>query len=378
MDYLLILLFVSSFLYILVPGGDKKSRFLSTNELHVPYLLALAYFLITFIVCKSVGLRLLSDYQRLLVFIGATTFLSMPIVFLAVKAIDYSYAMLKSNSPPILQIELAIYESGLRRGRVLIAAAMNIIKNCFKIWFYAFPLLVAFYCYSHLKCLIPLFDFTSSFDALLWRIENQLVPEFAMVKLNFLLRYHYVDTILQFAYHSLSLFYSMILGSLYFGSHFKLLGRILSALIISFFVANLLYYLVPCDGPIFYKPEAFKISQGQSIDLAQKWLRKRREVFLSNPRDYDVEIFNGIAGFPSMHIAQTLILLIAIHIAIPRLFWPAMIYEFLVIISTLAFGWHYLLDDIAGFLVAVCSFKIAMYLHAKLDDGSSLHGLRTT
>lgn len=102
--------------------------------------------------------------------------------------------------------------------------------------------------------------------------------------------------------------------------------------------------------------------------MAQKWLYSQRAKFLSDPLGYDVRVFNGIAGFPSMHIAQTLILLIAVHVAVPRLFLPALLYEILVIISTLTFGWHYLIDDIAGILIAWCSYKIATRLCIKYGD----------
>jgi membrane-associated phospholipid phosphatase len=69
-----------------------------------------------------------------------------------------------------------------------------------------------------------------------------------------------------------------------------------------------------------------------------------------------------------MHIAQTLILLWAIKKGLPRIFSLSAIYELLLLISTLFFGWHYLVDDLAGILVAYVAIKASIKLENEKSE----------
>lgn len=359
----LFVIFLSAFL---AAGAGKRLCISSMAEFRPSYYLATGYLLITIAVCRSTELRLMSNYLILLAFISITAFVVMPINYFFLKFIDLVYLAFKSDLKPIIQENDVVCPVGAKKGNLFASALMLFLNNCLRIWLCSLPLFLAFYCYSHLKALIPVLSITESLDPFFWFIENELFPAIAPIKLNRLVLFKLGDSILQFSYHSLTFFYSLVLGALFFSNNFKVMGRAVTALIISFFVANILYFAVPCDGPYFFKPEAFHISPDSSIEKAQQWLINKRKLFLDAPADYEVKIFNGIAGFPSMHIAQTLILIFALKAAVPRLFIPACLYELAVIIATMAFGWHYFVDDLAGVIIAIAAFKLADYLHNRL------------
>jgi len=73
-----------------------------------------------------------------------------------------------------------------------------------------------------------------------------------------------------------------------------------------------------------------------------------------------------------MHIAQTLILLWAIKRGLPRIFSLSVVYELLLLISTLFFGWHYLADDLAGILVAYLAVKASIMFEKEKTEPEDL------
>jgi len=214
--------------------------------------------------------------------------------------------------------------------------------------------------------------FTNSWDQFFWDLDNKIIPGITPLPRFSWLVYPPAEKFLQVSYHSLSFFYSVVLTGLYFNRNFKLLRSTILALIFSYFSANILYFVFPCDGPVFFRPEYFSIDPNSPIGLSQQWMLYRRELACADITAYRVQYFNGIAGFPSMHIAQTLILLWAIKKGLPRIFSLSVVYEMLLLISTLFFGWHYPADDLAGILVAYLAVKASIMFEKEKTEPEDL------
>lgn len=63
-------------------------------------------------------------------------------------------------------------------------------------------------------------------------------------------------------------------------------------------------------------------------------------------------VLNGIAAFPSLHIAVSCALLFFLFRYVRLVFWLCFFPFLVMVLATIYFGWHYVVDDIAGFLLA--------------------------
>ncbi len=328
---------------------------------------AFIYLLVTVLICRYSGLKMLSDVPLTILFSFLTVILPVPFLLAGFKIVDLVCNFFNSAKPPLWPDFNIESEPKKHAGRWF-KACYNLTRHALRLFLFAVPILIVFYCYSHLKALIPILRLTESWDQAFWDLDNKIIPGITPFPRFSWLVYPPVEKLFQVSYHSLSFFYSVVLTGLYFNRNFRLLRATVTALIISYFSANILYFVFPCDGPVFFRPEFFSIDPGSPIGLSQKWLLYRRELFCNDISTYQVQYFNGIAGFPSMHIAQTLILLWAIKKGLPRIFSLSAIYELLLLISTLFFGWHYLVDDLAGILVAYVAIKASIKLENEKSE----------
>lgn len=130
-----------------------------------------------------------------------------------------------------------------------------------------------------------------------------------------------------------------------------------TALTINWILGALSYYLVPSLGPIFVRPELFAdLPPNDASKLGQTLLEHRAEV-MANPNATDA--VQSIAAFASLHMAVVFTAaLIAQLLGVPR--WMRIvlwIYLGLTALATIYFGWHYLIDDVAGIAIGL----IAVY-----------------
>lgn len=111
------------------------------------------------------------------------------------------------------------------------------------------------------------------------------------------------------------------------------------------------YYLLPAMGPIYAAPELFAaLPQTGTADLQQTLLNHRMEV-LANP--FATPQVQSIAAFASLHTSVVFSgALIAHFLGLPRtLRWSLWAFLGLTLLATIYFGWHYVIDDIAGLLI---------------------------
>jgi len=124
-----------------------------------------------------------------------------------------------------------------------------------------------------------------------------------------------------------------------------------TALCINWSLGALSYYLLPSVGPVYANREIVADLPPTSVSSLQESLERARLAVLADPSGTDV--LHGIAGFASLHVS---VVATAMFFAIraglpPTIKAAAAVYLVLTMVATIYFGWHYLLDDLAGLLI---------------------------
>ena len=89
---------------------------------------------------------------------------------------------------------------------------------------------------------------------------------------------------------------------------------------------------------------------------------------------------SGISAMPSLHIATTAWMVLAVRIFARRLFWPMATAGFLIFLLSIALGWHYALDGIVGGGAALLCYRLLQrFLHppARPEPGCRARLTRT-
>ncbi len=135
-----------------------------------------------------------------------------------------------------------------------------------------------------------------------------------------------------------------------------------SVLSISWILGAVSYFLIPSMGPAYADPALFSSLPYTPTTGLQQALLEERQNFLAGPVTSGA--LQSIAAFASLHIAIVFAGALMTHLLrAPRLLRIAMwIYLALTTLATVYFGWHYVIDDLAGFLIGF----LAVYLGALL------------
>ncbi|MCP9490317.1 MAG: phosphatase PAP2 family protein [Solirubrobacteraceae bacterium MAG38_C4-C5] len=121
-----------------------------------------------------------------------------------------------------------------------------------------------------------------------------------------------------------------------------------TALGVNWVLGTAVYFLMPAMGPIFAEPTLFTALPETGVSQLQSTLLAERAEVLAGP--WATEAVHGIAAFPSLHVSITFTAAaIASLVGLPR--WvTSSLWAFvgLTALATIYFGWHYVVDDIAG------------------------------
>ncbi len=137
------------------------------------------------------------------------------------------------------------------------------------------------------------------------------------------------------------------------------------------------YYVLPSLGPVFAFPDLFQPLPNTGVSALQEVLVEHRVVALQNP--FATGQVQSIAAFASLHVSVVFsAALIAQHLRLHRaariFLWSFLA---LTLLSTVYFGWHYVVDDIAGLAIgAVAVYAAALATGQRLgrrpsDEGPS-------
>jgi membrane-associated phospholipid phosphatase len=135
-----------------------------------------------------------------------------------------------------------------------------------------------------------------------------------------------------------------------------------TALSINWVLGTVSYYLLPALGPIYERPGMFaQLPETGVTGLQEKLLAHRGEV-LRDPSGTDA--VSSIAAFASLHTSVVFTAaMVATLAGAPRLLRLGLwVYLGLTMISTVYFGWHYVVDDVAGLGIGF----VAVFASARL------------
>lgn len=120
-----------------------------------------------------------------------------------------------------------------------------------------------------------------------------------------------------------------------------------TALGINWILGTAVYFLLPTMGPVFVEPTLFAALPTTGVSELQALLMAERAEVLAGRA---TEAVGGIAAFPSLHVSIAFTAAaIASLVGLPR--WvSALLWGFfgLTTVATVYFGWHYVVDDLAG------------------------------
>lgn len=130
------------------------------------------------------------------------------------------------------------------------------------------------------------------------------------------------------------------------------IDRYVIATFLSFLVGGMIYYFWPTIAPAGVLHSGY-FSQSQH-ELVQRFSEVHQSLAIT--------VFGGgMVAFPSFHVINSLIVLFTFR-RYRLIFWPLLLLNTGSILATLALGYHYLLDVLAGFLIAFAAIYCAKYL----------------
>ena len=219
---------------------------------------------------------------------------------------------------------------------------------------------VAYLAYRNLKASIPLLRPGDLFDAQLADLERTLF--FGTDPAEIL--HNILGT--DFAAHALSVFYvafivflPLSLGLvLVFAQRLSVGLFFATALSINWILGIATYFILPALGPIYYDPGLFAALPHTEVTRLQELLMSDRVGFLADPNNGTPQ---AIAAFASLHVAMSFTALLAVYLLKLGRRWKQFLWAWLILtfVATVYLGWHYVVDDIAGILMAVVAIVLA-------------------
>ena len=135
-----------------------------------------------------------------------------------------------------------------------------------------------------------------------------------------------------------------------------------TALSVNWVLAAVSYLLLPSIGPFYLEPATFAGLPHTAVTDMQSTLVADRAAFLAHPDAPGAA--QSIGAFASLHTSILVTAGLATHVLRAPRVVKVVVWSFaaLTMTATLYFGWHYLLDDVAGVLIAVLSLLAAAVL----------------
>ena len=111
------------------------------------------------------------------------------------------------------------------------------------------------------------------------------------------------------------------------------------------------YYIIPAMGPAFADPTLVQGLPDTGVAALQESLWNARREVLTDP--FSTTQVQSIAAFASLHTSVVFSAALIAHVVrVPKLLRVSLwVFLGLVVLSTMYFGWHYIVDDIAGLFI---------------------------
>ena len=226
--------------------------------------------------------------------------------------------------------------------------------------------IVAFYvtylCYRNVKSYLPLAR-PELFDAQLLALERSVFGRDPAVILHELLGTGLSAHVLSVVYLLFLTFVPISIGvTLVWTTDRASALWWVSVLSLCWVMGALSYFVIPSLGPIYAAPELFSALPETGTSQLQQTLLDKRLDFLGDPVGSGA--LQSIADFASLHIAIVFAgALMTQLLQAPRALRVGMwVYLALTLLATIYFGWHYVVDDVAGVVIGF----LAVYLGGML------------
>lgn len=122
--------------------------------------------------------------------------------------------------------------------------------------------------------------------------------------------------------------------------------RLAAELALVWLVGILFVYAIPTLGPCFVRPEILTGLPSTDVSRMQLDLLKNKLFLESHP--FAQSGVYLISGFPSLHLAVPIAGTIFFRSLGKSLFVASLVFTALTAVSTIFFGWHYLIDDVGS------------------------------
>lgn len=136
--------------------------------------------------------------------------------------------------------------------------------------------------------------------------------------------------------------------------------RYLLAMFLIYTFGPLVYFIAPSMGPIFYAPQSFsdlRFAAPDTWHLAEFLLANTNATVAGVA--HEIAPFGFIAALPSLHVGISLIMLLAMRESLLAIFFNLALLLF-TIAATNILGWHYVVDAIAGLILGVLVWWLAI------------------
>jgi membrane-associated phospholipid phosphatase len=132
-----------------------------------------------------------------------------------------------------------------------------------------------------------------------------------------------------------------------------------TALCLNWSIGTASYYVLPSRGPVYAAPELFWDLPVTGTSQLQDSLLLSRWIVLGDPQG--TERLNSIAAFASLHVSIIFTAALIAQFTVRSIAVRAVMWAFfaLTVAATIYFGWHYIVDDIAGLAIGVAAVLLA-------------------
>ena len=210
---------------------------------------------------------------------------------------------------------------------------------------------VMFVVYINLKHLIPSIS-PAMWDPELYRWENSHFGNLIGVYMQQSMSIQ-AAPILSLGYVAFYSFVAVLIFTMVLSRRDVLACDFAAAFVLLWFLGILFVYLVPTLGPCFAYPELYSHLPFTEVTELQQRLLEHRQHLIDHANSKAVYL---ISGFPSLHLAVPILATFYLR----QLHWilalVSGLFAVLTAITTLYFGWHYLLDDIGSIVLVFATF----------------------
>lgn len=200
--------------------------------------------------------------------------------------------------------------------------------------------------------------FNTPRDADLLALDERIFGEAPWVLLHDLLGRDTAAWVLMVVYKSFTYLVPWSLLCALVLSHTMRRGYVfLAAAMWTWVLGTLSYYLVPSLGPFATAAEDFRGLPDTPITDTWAEYLDQRAAFLADPRAPDT--FVSISAFASLHTGFTCMVMLMAFYYGHRVLGAALgVYLAVVMVSTIYWGWHFTVDDVAGIVIAVLAVAL--------------------